>query len=83
MASQRQLSDLMSGKGVVPTSGNGTKVELGDAPRLVSEYGGQLGDWSKVSSSSYTAADGTQFEIHAYRNAVTGQVVEPKSVPLK
>nr|WP_244221164.1 DUF637 domain-containing protein [Paraburkholderia aromaticivorans] len=82
LASQQQLSDLMSGKGVA-TSGNGTDVVLRDAPRLVCEYGGQLSDWSKVSSSSYTAADGTQFEIHAYRNAVTGQVVEPKSIPLK
>ncbi|BET12072.1 hypothetical protein THI4931_31140 [Pandoraea sputorum] len=82
LASQQQLSDLMSGKGVA-TSGNGTNVVLRDAPRLVSEYGGQLSDWSKVSSSSYTATDGTQFEIHAYRNAVTGQVVEPKSIPLK
>ncbi|PTB24181.1 hypothetical protein C9I56_35425 [Paraburkholderia caribensis] len=72
----------MSGKEVA-TSGNGTDVVLRDAPRLVSEYGGQVGDWSKVSSSSYTAADGIQFEIHAYRNAVTGQVVGPKSIPLK
>ncbi|MEM5344266.1 filamentous hemagglutinin N-terminal domain-containing protein [Paraburkholderia azotifigens] len=82
LASQQQLSELMSGNGVA-TSGNGTGVILRDAPRLVSEYGGQLSDWSKVSSSSYTAADGTQFEIHAYRNAVTGRVVEPKSIPLK
>lgn len=54
-----------------------------DAPRLASEYGGSPSDWSKISSGSYTGTDGTKFEIHAYRNAVKGQVVEPKSVPLK
>jgi filamentous hemagglutinin len=82
LASQQQLSDLSAGNGV-NIAGSGTNVPLRDAPRLVSEYGGQPGDWSKVSSSSYTAADGAQYEIHAYRNTVTGQVVEPKSIPLK
>jgi len=82
LASQQQLSQLESGNGI-DIAGNGTNVPLNDVSRLVAEYGGQASDWSKVSSSSYTAADGTQFEIHAYRNAVTGQVVEPKSIPLK
>ncbi|WAS57123.1 filamentous hemagglutinin N-terminal domain-containing protein [Burkholderia ambifaria] len=82
LANQQQLSQLTSGNGI-NISGNGTNVTLRDAPRLVAEYGGQTGDWSKVSSSSYTASDGSKFEIHAYRNAVTGQVVEPKSIPLK
>ncbi|WP_322011754.1 hemagglutinin repeat-containing protein [Paraburkholderia sp. J12] len=82
LASQQQLSDLAAGNGT-NIAGNGTSVPLRDASRLVSEYGGQPSDWSKVSSSSYTAADGTQFEIHAYRNTATGQVVEPKSIPLK
>ncbi|MBP0596374.1 hypothetical protein J8I87_43745 [Paraburkholderia sp. LEh10] len=82
LASEQQLSDLAAGKGI-NIAGGGTNVPLRDAPRLVSEYGGQPSDWSKVSTSSYTAADGSQFEIHAYRNNVTGQVVEPKSIPLK
>ncbi|GAB3627898.1 hypothetical protein GCM10027419_27490 [Pandoraea terrae] len=82
LASQQQLSELASGNGI-NVAGNGTNVPLRDAPRLASEYGGQASEWSKVSSSSYTAADGTQFEIHAYRNAVTGRIVEPKSIPLK
>ncbi|PJO24579.1 hypothetical protein EXE55_09340 [Burkholderia glumae] len=82
LASQQQLSQLTSGSGI-NIAGNGTNVPLRDAARLVSEYGGQASDWSKVSSSSYTSADGSQFEIHAYRNAVTGQGVEPKSIPFK
>jgi filamentous hemagglutinin len=82
LASQQQLSDLATGKGV-NIAGSGTNVPLRDAPRLVSEYGGRPSDWSKVSSSSYTAADGAQYEIHAYRNSVIGRIVEPKSIPLK
>lgn len=82
LASQQQLSQLISGNGI-NIAGNGTSASLRDAPRLVSEYGGKVSNWSKVSSASYTAADGSQFEIRAYRNAVTGQVVEPKSIPLR
>ncbi|WP_157730977.1 DUF637 domain-containing protein [Variovorax sp. HW608] len=82
LASQQQLSELLSGNGI-NIAGNGTSVPLRDASRLVAEYGGQASDWSKVSSASYTAADGLKFEIHAYRNAITGQVVEPKSIPLR
>lgn len=82
LASQQQLSQLISGNGI-NIAGNGTSVTLRDSARLVSEYGGQASDWSKVSSSSYIAADGSKIEIHAYRNAVTGRVVEPKSIVLK
>jgi filamentous hemagglutinin len=81
LASQQQLSELESGNGI-NIAGCGTNVALNDISRLVAEYGGEASDWSKVSSSSYTATDGTQFQIHAYQNAVTDQVVEPKSIPL-
>jgi filamentous hemagglutinin len=64
-------------------SGSGVGVILRDAPRLAAEYGGNASDWSKITSSSYKATDGTVFEIHAYRNTVTNQVVEPKSIPLQ
>nr|WP_233170717.1 hypothetical protein [Herbaspirillum sp. ASV7] len=79
LASDQRLSELTSGGGSV-MAGNGSNVVLRDASRLASEYGGSPSDWSKVSSSSNTASDGTVFEIHAYRNAVTGQVVEPKTI---
>ncbi|MDB5774385.1 MAG: filamentous hemagglutinin protein [Herbaspirillum sp.] len=79
LTSEQQLSELTSGGGSV-MAGNGSNEVLRDAPRLVSEYGGSPSDWSKVGSSSATASDGTVFEIHAYRNAVTGQVVEPKTI---
>ncbi|TNV14046.1 hypothetical protein FH968_20730 [Buttiauxella sp. B2] len=74
------MADLAK-SGDASLAGNGSKDPLRDAPRLVAEYGGKVSDWSKVSSKSYTAADGSQFEIHAYRNAITGQLVEPKTIP--
>ena len=61
-------------------AGSGSTVPLRDASRLAAEYGGAPRDWSKVSSSSYTATDGTVLEIHAYRNAITGRIVEPKTI---
>ncbi|CAM4116799.1 Uncharacterised protein [Yersinia intermedia] len=64
-------------------AGYGSDAVLRDSTRLVAEYGGKASDWSKVSSQSYKAADGTVFEIHAYRNAVTGQLVEPKTIAIK
>jgi hypothetical protein len=82
LASEQLLAELVSGRGV-SVAGSGANVNLRDAGRLVAEYGGQPADWSKVSSRSYSATDGTRFEIHTYRNAATGQVVEPKTIPLK
>lgn len=79
LASEAQLADLAKSGGAT-VAGNGAKDPLRDAPRLAAEYGGKASDWSKVSSKSYTAADGTQFEIHAYRNSITGQLVEPKTI---
>jgi hypothetical protein len=81
LASQQQLSELAVRNNQI-IAGYGSNVVLRDAPRLVNEYGGNLSDWSKIKSSNYTAADGRQFEIHAYRNVITGQVVEPKSIYL-
>jgi filamentous hemagglutinin len=79
LASEQQVTQITTGGGNV-MAGNGSSVPLRDAPRLAAEYGGSPKDWSKVSSSSYTASDGSLFEVHAYRNAITGQVVEPKTI---
>uniref|UniRef100_UPI001F345321 VENN motif pre-toxin domain-containing protein n=1 Tax=Yersinia thracica TaxID=2890319 RepID=UPI001F345321 len=82
LANEAQLADLIKNGGT-SVAGKGAKDPLRDAPRLAAEYGGKAEDWSKVSSSSYKAADGTIFEIHAYRNGLTGKVVEPKSIPIQ
>jgi hypothetical protein len=36
-------------------------------------------DCLKIRSTNYKASDGTSFETHAYRNAQSGEVVEPKT----
>ncbi|MFT8258901.1 MAG: hypothetical protein ACMZI2_06235 [Candidatus Symbiodolus clandestinus] len=79
LASQEQLSALAS-KGGKVIAGYGATDTLRDAPRLAAKYGGKPSEWSKVSSLSHTAADGTAFEIHAYQNSATGQLVEPKTI---
>jgi RHS repeat-associated protein len=81
LASDEQVGQLLEGDGV-PILGAGTDTELNAAEGLSNQYGGAAEDWQKVTSNSYTAGDGTQFETHAYQNIDTGQVVEPKSVPL-
>ncbi|MGV0085706.1 hemagglutinin repeat-containing protein [Rahnella aceris] len=82
LASEAQLAEL-SRSGGTSVAGHGSGAVLKDSARLVAEYGGKTADWSKVSSQSYKAVDGTVFEIHAYRNAATGQVVEPKTIAIK
>lgn len=74
-----QLAELIN-HGTKPIAGFGAEVPLRDAPRLAAIYGGQASDWSKVSSKIYQATDGSKFEIHAYRNMVTGKLVEAKTI---
>ena len=88
LASDLQVQEVLSGAGV-PLAGAGTGTVLRDAPRLAAQYGGQASDWVKVGSSQVTpagAAGGFEkagfnggFEVHAYQNVKTGQVVELKT----
>ncbi|WP_204365652.1 hypothetical protein, partial [Yersinia mollaretii] len=82
LASETQLADLAKNGGA-SIAGYGSDIVIKDSARLVAEYGGKASDWSKVSSQSYKAADGTVFEIHAYRNVTTGKLVEPKTIAIK
>jgi RHS repeat-associated protein len=79
LASESQLAELGAGGGTV-THGAGTAKELTQADRLAGQYGGKASDYQKVSSSSYTASDGSHVETHAYRDSQSGQVVEPKTI---
>jgi RHS repeat-associated protein len=63
-----------------PFAGAGTPKKLKEADRLSNTYGGNPNDWSKMSSSSCKAPDGTQIETHWYENIRTGERVEPKTV---
>jgi hypothetical protein len=74
LSSEEGAAELLSGGGKA-VAGAGTKVPLRDVGRLVSEYGGKPGDWAKITS---TAEE--HLQTHAYRNVVTGEVVELKSI---
>ena len=74
LSSQEGMLELLSGGGKA-IAGAGAHVPLRDVGRLVSQYGGKAGDWAKVTSS----APG-HMQTHAYRNVVTGRVVELKSI---
>jgi hypothetical protein len=77
LASEQQVGEVLT----QPRSmaGAGTARQIDDINRLVSQYGGDAADWAKVRSSSFTAADGTRFEVHAYRNVRTGETFELKT----
>jgi hypothetical protein len=74
----RYADEVLSGKGAVIAGGNSGK-DLRAASGLAENHGGSPSDWTKITSSSYTAKDGQQFSTHAYQNQATGQVVEPKT----
>lgn len=78
LASQEGVGQILKGKGQ-PIAGAGTKTALRDAPRLAEQYGGKPGEWAKVTSQTYRAADGTPVATHAYQNTATGQIVEVKT----
>ncbi len=78
LASEMQANELLAGGGE-PMAGAGGRKPIDDLPRLMSDYGGAPEDWSKIRSSNFKAADGTSFEVHAYRNIRTGEVVELKT----
>jgi RHS repeat-associated protein len=72
MQSEAGIAELLGGGGKV-IAGVGSKVALRDVARLVSQYGGKAEDWVKISSTM------PGLQTHAYRNIVTGVVVELKS----
>ncbi|HXU29292.1 MAG TPA: RHS repeat-associated core domain-containing protein, partial [Thermoanaerobaculia bacterium] len=78
LTSETQVDEILTGE-AESFAGAGSETELRDVDRLVSQYGGEASEWSKVSSTAYSAEDGSVFEAHAYRNVQTGLVVELKT----
>lgn len=83
---QLLLEDAKAGNGIQIQGG--PLVLLGDAPRLVANYGGQEGDWVKMASTQTTVINGAVVGVHWFRNIQTGQNVEfkfkrtyPKTAP--
>jgi len=61
-------------------AGPGARKAFEDAPKIVQQYGGQIRDWVKMSSSKYIAPDGTEFETHWVENIETGARILQKTV---
>ncbi len=74
LASESQLSQLSEGGGTVISQ------PAKAAERIASENGLEASNIQKVSSDSFKAKDGTQIETHAFRDASTNEVIEPKTI---
>lgn len=75
LGSQQQL-----GERGIPIAGAGSKTPLRDSNRLAHEYGSNVSDWTKRSSTRHKAPDGRSFQTHWYENSATGMRVEPKTI---
>jgi hypothetical protein len=72
------LSGLAKGEGRV-IAGSGSKESLRAGESLAKRYGGEASDYQKVSSGTIAeSSNGAKVEVHAYRNAETGRIYEPK-----
>jgi hypothetical protein len=74
LASEEGVAEILAGGGRM-IAGPGTKTPIREVGRLVSDYGGSPEQWVKVTST----AKG-HLQTHAYRNIVTGEVVDLKSI---
>jgi hypothetical protein len=78
--SGRLLAEARAGLGarVIAGAGHVKGNAIRDVARLVSEYGGEAGDWSKRSGRSLRVG-GKTIEVHWYENVTTGERVEFKT----
>ncbi len=77
--SKQLASEAQMGEVGTSMAGAGGRATFRDAGRVAAEYGGDAADWSKKSSSTFTAKDGTKFETHWVENSKTGQRYEYKT----
>ncbi|MGV8948687.1 MAG: DUF637 domain-containing protein [Candidatus Paracaedibacter sp.] len=59
-------------------AGKGAEKAFKNEARIVSDYGGQIGDWVKKSSSHAFTSDGRKFQAHWVENVNTAERVEQK-----
>jgi hypothetical protein len=77
-ASERLLGDAISGVGSRNViAGAGSRKAIGDIGRLVTQYGGEAGDWAKMVGGSEKVG-GRTVQIHWYENVKTGLKTEFK-----
>ena len=80
LASQELLAEAQAGKGIaIAGAGARRGRAIDDAARLVEQYGGDAGDWAKMTTRTRVADDGTSMAIHWYENVRTGQRFEYKT----
>ena len=74
LASESQLTELAEGGGKIISQ------PAKQANRIAEQHGVDAANVQKVSSSAHTAKDGSQVQTHAFRDASTNKVIEPKSI---
>ena len=74
LASESQMSQLAEGGGIVISQ------PAHQADRIASQYGVDAGNVQKVSSGAFTSADGQRVQTHAFRDASTNDLIEPKTI---
>ncbi len=74
LASESQLSQLADGGGKV------IRQPAKQADRIASQYGSKSSDIQKVSSDVFIAKDGQPLQTHAFRDASTNKIIEPKTI---
>ncbi len=61
-------------------AGGASGTTFRDAAQKADAYGGEAGDYVKVSSDAYVTPDGMSLSTHAVQNQKTGEIFEPKSI---
>ncbi|WP_217420783.1 RHS repeat domain-containing protein, partial [Pseudidiomarina piscicola] len=74
LASESQLTELAEGGGTIISQ------PAKQADRIAAQHGIDAANVQKVSSSAHKAKDGTSLETHAFRDATTNSVLEPKTI---
>ena len=59
-------------------AGKGTDKLFRNEDRIVKQYGGEMGEWNKKTSSNFTTKSGQKIELHWVENVKTGKRVEYK-----
>ncbi len=77
LASEELLGEARAGIGI-SMAGAGSRKSIDDIARLVSEYGGESGDWAKMTTRTRVVG-GTPISVHWYENVTSGLRVEFKT----
>jgi uncharacterized protein RhaS with RHS repeats len=74
LASASQMSQLAEGGGKVLSQ------PAKQAERIAAQTGADPSNIQKVSSDAFVAKDGQQIQTHAFRDASTNEIIEPKTI---